>query len=131
MSFCLDRLKDGQWLHIYPEGKVNVDKEYIRLKWGVGQLISTAPVTPIVIPMYHLGMDEVLPTKKPYIPRIGKSVTVCIGEPIDFDETLKELDRKGASQEQKRKVVTDIIDQHLQKLKIETEIWHAKHTNKG
>lgn len=131
MSFCLDRLKDGQWLHIYPEGKVNVEKEYIRLKWGVGQLISTSPIVPIVIPMYHLGMDEVLPTKKPYIPRIGKRVTVCIGEPIDFDETLKELDRNGASQEQKRKVITDIIEKNLLKLKIETEMWHAKRTSKG
>ena len=71
MDFALDRLKEGHWLHVYPEGRVNANKELIRYKWGVGRLISECRprMLPIVVPIYHLGMDSVLPNKKPYIPR--------------------------------------------------------------
>lgn len=30
-----------------------------RLKWGVGKLIARAEVPPVVVPIYHLGMDKV------------------------------------------------------------------------
>ena len=46
-------------------------QEMIRYKWGVGRLISECRPRnlPIVVPIYHLGMDTVLPNKRPYIPR--------------------------------------------------------------
>ena len=31
-----------------------------RLKWGVGKLIARASVPPLVIPIYHIGMDKVI-----------------------------------------------------------------------
>jgi monolysocardiolipin acyltransferase len=36
-------------------------RELGRLKWGVGKLIAHAPVTPVVIPLYHTGMQSVVP----------------------------------------------------------------------
>jgi hypothetical protein len=69
----------------------------------VGKLIAHAEICPIVIPIYHKGMDSVLPevvlsdrkTKKPshpisYIPRIGKTVEMYFGEPINFTSQLEE-----------------------------------------
>lgn len=130
MDFALERLREGHWLHVYPEGKVNADKEMIRYKWGVGRLISEcrpqAPL-PVVVPIYHLGMDTILPNKRPYIPRFGQRVTVVIGEPILLEETVTRLESRGAGAEEKRRTITAVIQERMEKLRIEAEIWHYKH----
>lgn len=59
-------------------------KEFLRLKWGVGRLIADSNVCPIVIPFWHIGMDNVLPNIEPYRPKIGKIVTLNVGSPIDL-----------------------------------------------
>ena len=132
MDFVLDRLNEGRWIHIYPEGKVNTNPKIdLRLKWGVGRLISECKVLPIVIPIYHLGLDSILPNVTPYIPRIGQKVTIVVGEPIDFNPVMRELEKAGANAEQRRKALTDLVQQKLRALRKETEIMHAKHTYVG
>jgi monolysocardiolipin acyltransferase len=60
MNEALQRLKDGSWLHTFPEGKVFQDDVPIRrLKWGTASLIARSPVTPIVLPIIHRGFEEV------------------------------------------------------------------------
>ena len=36
-----------------------------RLKWGTASLIARAPVTPIVLPIFHHGFEEVVPPPPP------------------------------------------------------------------
>lgn len=84
-----------------------------RLKWGVGRLILESPVTPIVIPICHLGMDEVLPNEPPYMFRTGKRVTMNYGDPIDFSELLADLRESKASEMEARKAITDRIQDEL------------------
>ena len=97
MNQILDEINNGCWLHIFPEGKVNMEKSFLRLKWGVGRLIADAIETPIVLPFYHHGMDSILENYPPYYPRINKTVTIVYGEPLYFDEMVYQLKQNKKS----------------------------------
>jgi monolysocardiolipin acyltransferase len=56
MNQIIEELDKGDWLHVYPEGKINLTKEFTRLKWGVARLIAETRVPPIVLPCYHFGI---------------------------------------------------------------------------
>lgn len=102
-------------------------KENMRLKWGVGRMIFDSPITPIVIPIWHIGMDDVLPNYPPYMLRLRKNLTFNFGNPIDFTEIVKVLRERKATDVEARKEITDRIQDELLKLKEETEILHQKY----
>ncbi|KAG7587531.1 Phospholipid/glycerol acyltransferase [Arabidopsis thaliana x Arabidopsis arenosa] len=91
MNEALQRLKDGSWLHTFPEGKVfQEDVPIRRLKWGTASLITRCPVTPIVLPIIHRGFEEMMPEnynngRRPLVPLCNKDLKVVVGEPIEFD----------------------------------------------
>lgn len=91
MNEALERLSDGAWLHTFPEGKVSQeDSPITRLKWGTASLIVRAPVTPIVLPIVHHGLEEVMPEnffvgRRPPFPLWNKKIKIVVGEPIEFD----------------------------------------------
>ncbi|CAG0901067.1 unnamed protein product [Darwinula stevensoni] len=124
MDFCLEMLNRGQWVHIFPEGRVNADHEPMRLKWGVGRLISELSDPPLVVPMWQEGMDAVLPNRQPYVPRTGNRVTLNLGRPMDFSALLRRLREDGASAMQKRRAVTDAIQSELRLLRTATRELH-------
>lgn len=105
-------------------GKVNMTKENMRLKWGVGRMIYESPVTPIVLPIWHVGMDDVLPNEPPYVLKIGKNLTFNYGKPIDMSDIVNRLKAENATEEQARKQITDFLQETLLKLKEETEELH-------
>lgn len=123
MDFILEKLNAGSWVHMFPEGRVNATHEFIRLKWGVGRLIADCKVTPIVLPLWHMGMDDVLPNKSPYIPLVGKKVTLVIGRQLEFSEMLSKL-RPTKTPMEIRKEITDQIQDEFRKLKEQTESFH-------
>ncbi|XP_052777298.1 tafazzin-like isoform X2 [Mya arenaria] len=124
MDFCTDIMNANGWVHVYPEGKVNTEQEYIRFKWGIGRLVAESKVCPIVLPYWHLGMEVVWPMKIPYYPRAGKKLTVLIGEPLDFTDDLNTLRNENKTQEEIRKHITDKIQDSLFKLRTKTEELH-------
>ncbi|XP_053378364.1 tafazzin-like isoform X2 [Mercenaria mercenaria] len=124
MDFCLDKLNHGEWVHIFPEGKVNSQHERMRLKWGVGRLVAESDTPPIVLPLYHMGFDNVLPNKKPYIPQIGKNVTILVGDPVDYTDDLVMLKNLNKTPTEQRKYITDDIQARLYNLRKITEQMH-------
>lgn len=85
-AFLRDRLDDGQWVHIFPEGgRTRRERGLLseQFKPGLGRLI--AETHPIGLPFYHVGMHEVLPIGAK-VPRRGKRVRLLFGEPVDYSE---------------------------------------------
>ncbi|CAI9259305.1 unnamed protein product [Lactuca saligna] len=48
-------------------------------------LILDVDNAPMVIPFVHAGMQEMMPVRASF-PRVGKTVTVLVGDPIDFKD---------------------------------------------
>jgi monolysocardiolipin acyltransferase len=85
-GFLRDRLVEGEWVHIFPEGGRTRDPQALMrhpLKPGIGRLMAEAH--PVVLPFYHHGMQGVLPIGAK-TPRRGNTVRLRFGEPIDCDE---------------------------------------------
>ena len=73
-------------------------------------------------------MEDVLPCTKPYIPRINKKVTVVVGEPMDFGDLVNEMKERDEDPQTARKVITDIIQEELFKLRDKAEKLHYENS---
>jgi 1-acyl-sn-glycerol-3-phosphate acyltransferase len=86
------------WVHIFPEARVyqapNLTMRYF--KTGISRLILEPNKMPIVIPMFHAGMETVMreyQVPPQFFPSIGKNIHVRFGDPIPF-KILNRLHRK-------------------------------------
>lgn len=110
----------------------DVGKTY-SLKWGLARMILDAldeQSVPYIqlLPFYHLGMDRVLPTQEPYIPRIGHSVTIVIraAGPIRFDRSMvRTLTKSCQTINQRRQKVMQFLEYEMKLLKFEALTRHA------
>lgn len=126
MDYAIDKLNNGEWVNIFPEARVNQSKEFIRYKWGVGRMIADAEKLPVVIPFFHVGMDDVSPnygTLK-YYPRLFKRVTMVVGDAINVNDIMSQRDK--LSPVELRKQLTDLIQERMSELKLQAESLHSK-----
>ncbi|XP_034651693.1 tafazzin homolog isoform X2 [Drosophila subobscura] len=126
INLCIEKCATGQWVHVFPEGKVNMEKEELRLKWGVGRIIYDSPKVPIILPLWHEGMDDVLPNVEPYVPQWRKKVTINIGQPLDLNDFVQDLKNKQVPEQTARKLITDKIQEVFRILRTETEQLHRE-----
>ena len=118
LSYSIEKLNQGEWVHIFPEGKIIWDSSWTKLRWGVGRMIYESNNTPLVVPIYHLGMDKVLPSSEPpFIPRVGKTVSVVIGEPIDVSEAKNKCHHEQMDPVEARIFLTSVIQEKFDLLK--------------
>lgn len=116
-----DRVLRGDWLHLFPEGKVNYTGQLFPLKWGIGKIICdvvrSGGSVPIVLPFYHSGIGAVLPNKH-MLPGIGHTVTIQIGQPVDLSDIVPRCQKAASVTEQQQvwQEITQRIHQDMQYL---------------
>ncbi len=107
MRFLSERLQQGAWVHIFPEGGANHENEpRLRhpFKAGIGRLIDEA--RPIALPFFHLGMQFVAPHGKR--PQRGRAVRVLFGEATDCSEDfVARFDAGGGENRRRWEAITE------------------------
>ncbi|KAF8084472.1 hypothetical protein N665_0716s0018 [Sinapis alba] len=118
MDIAISKLNSGGWVHIFPEGSRSRDggKTMGSAKRGIGRLILDADTLPMVVPFVHTGMQDIMPIGAS-LPRISKTVTVIIGDPIHFSDLLDTEGAKHVSRKQLYDAVSSRIGQRLHQLK--------------
>ena len=128
MHAALDRLRHGDWVHIFPEGTRGRDSSSIQpVRRGVGHLFSATLLSgtgasrrrdgplPLVVPFVHSGMEHIMP-KGTLVPRIGQHVTVLVGSPISMDDIVDEAILSDWSDRALEAAITARIEQHMHSL---------------
>ena len=117
LAFLVERLKEGAWVHIFPEGgRTREPDARLRrpFKTGIGRLITEAK--PMLLPFYHRGMEAILPIGS-RLPRIGNSVRVLFGAPTQVDDAWIDARTDGAGDGQaSRQGVTQWCEETLAEL---------------
>ncbi|KAI0776935.1 acyltransferase-domain-containing protein [Trametes elegans] len=107
---AIQKLNQGDWIHLFGEGRVNQDSSnpsspnagrLLRFKWGIGRIMMEAQKPPVIIPMWLTGFDKLMPEGRtaPYkfFPKPGAALSITFGEPVpakDIQEALDTLVRE-------------------------------------
>jgi monolysocardiolipin acyltransferase len=100
--FLRDRLIEGSWVHVFPEGGRTRDPQALMrapFKAGIGRLIEEAH--PLTLPFYHYGMHKVLPVGA-MRPRAGNEVVLRFGHPTVCDGDFVSQWTSGAGPDDSR-----------------------------
>lgn len=98
----ISKLSSGDWVHLFPEGYVNVSTStrLRRFKWGISRMLLEAEKMPVVVPIWITGFDKMMPEpreKPKWLPRFGNDVTINFGEPISeaLEPVVKAIGESG------------------------------------
>jgi monolysocardiolipin acyltransferase len=74
LTLGVQKLNQGDWIQYFPEGTRTRSGELGSTRMGIGKLVALPEVTPIVVPIVHSGLENVMPLGT-YVPIPGKKVT--------------------------------------------------------
>lgn len=111
---CVERLKKGEILIIYPEGTRTRTGEILPPKPGIGKIYlkSGVPILPVAIK----GNFEILPTSARF-PKFRKIVQVNIGEILEFKEELEMARNLDCQSEEYKQISIQIAQRVMERIK--------------
>lgn len=116
VSRAVQLLNEGNWVHIFPEGRVIPDSSQLRtrLRWGVSRLILEPERAPLLLPIVHEGMERVKPLDTPFW-RIclNQRLRINIGPLIDTDPLRKRLIESHLTISERRSQATTFVASQL------------------
>ncbi|CED84639.1 Phosphate acyltransferase [Phaffia rhodozyma] len=135
------KLGRGDWVHVFPEGKVSqpslnpyFEDGMFRFRWGVSRIFLSSPIPPKVIPMHIAGFDKVMPEPRgfpAFVPRPAPTGTlrVAVGEVLDdlclplwkewrhrVDQGLIKDDGDGPEERERRIQFANLLRAEVEKL---------------
>ncbi|KAF6249537.1 hypothetical protein COO60DRAFT_950041 [Scenedesmus sp. NREL 46B-D3] len=120
MGVAARALARGEWLHIFPEGRVTPDGRVGPFRQGIGRLVCDAKAVaggrdPIILPFFHSHMARVMPFKSS-LPRAGHTVTVAVGQPLDLGHITCRCNQPDEDQQQVWRDIAAAMQHAVQQL---------------
>ena len=97
LDAIIEKLREGHWVHYFPEGKIRQDGRVHPFRRGVGRLVAECIDDDTrklqVLPFYHTGTDKLQPTTPHSTsifskPNFGSEIHVIFGPPVDLSHLL-------------------------------------------
>ncbi|CAD6885183.1 unnamed protein product [Tilletia controversa] len=87
LDSAIDQLDQSRWVHIFPEGYVNLSRttDLRRFKWGISRIAMEAEHAPVCVPIWITGFDHVMPEPRAaprWLPRPGANLSITFGRPV-------------------------------------------------
>jgi monolysocardiolipin acyltransferase len=114
LESTIDVLNQGDWVHLFPEGYISQGKRGAmkHFRPGVSRLLLDSSVTPLVVPCFHLGMDDAWPVASP-IPFPRRSIRIIVGDAIDFTHVKERWEAGKISLQEAYTEITDTLEETL------------------
>eukprot|EP00898_Chlorokybus_atmophyticus_P003750 jgi/Chlat1/4376/Chrsp29S04518 len=123
MQVATDKLRRGEWVHIFPEGSRsrNGGRVLGPMRRGVGKLVAEGgDQVPLVVPLVHTGMERVIPVGKK-LPAVGQQVSVLIGDPVPVEDLVEDFRNNKLSDKELYTAIAFRVGEALSALKLELE----------
>ncbi|KAE8222219.1 hypothetical protein CF319_g4546 [Tilletia indica] len=87
LDSAIDQLDRSRWVHIFPEGYVNLSRttDLRRFKWGISRIAMETERAPVCVPIWISGFDQVMPeprSRPRWLPRPGATLSITFGRPV-------------------------------------------------
>ncbi|KAL1721413.1 acyltransferase-domain-containing protein [Schizophyllum commune] len=125
---AIAKLDQGEWIHLFGEGKVNQPDTYAvlddiarlpRFRWGIGRILQEVQAPPIIIPMWLTGFNKLMPEGRvfpyKYLPRVGQKLSVTFGAPLS-GEKMDRIQGLRSAKDDNRSEITSILQDAVQEL---------------
>eukprot|EP00899_Mesostigma_viride_P028638 jgi/Mesvir1/895/Mv17457-RA.1 len=134
MRWAIGRLRQGDWVHIFPEGRRSRDggQKLGPMRRGIGRLVSDLDTPPLIIPFVHTGMQAIQPVGASLL-SAGHKVTVLVGDPVDVSDLMATYTRENRQVAPRELIaaVSDRVGAALSRLHAEVQALHTLHVVQG